>query len=83
MIYLNCFVIWDVSLLFWINYIKDKKLLIDNLKNVTRKNLDYVFSNISEHDLVVEIADDIINVASNLISYIKDSEGYELKLNYI
>src|SRR5690606_16901885 len=21
MIYLNCFVIWDVSLLFWINYI--------------------------------------------------------------
>ena len=28
MIYLNCFVIWDVSLLFWINYIEKYKITI-------------------------------------------------------
>ena len=41
MIYLNCFVIWDVSLLFWINYINPSEdISPDSLAEATTAPLD-------------------------------------------
>lgn len=66
--------------------IKDREVFIENLNYISKKNWvkeGDIVKDTSEYQDSIGINADIVEIATNLVSYLNNSKDYELELNYI